>query len=144
MHLLVLDVRNQKEVDNALHTLPDDWKNIDVLVNNAGLAAGKDAFEDASMDDWEAMIDTNVKGLLYVTKAVIPYMITRKKGHIINIGSIAGKQVYDKGNVYAPANTRCPPCQNPCASNSCPTISRSLKFNPVPPNGIFPRSFQTK
>ena len=73
---------------------------MNILINNAGLAAGRDSFENASMDDWEAMLDTNVHGLLYVSKAIVPYMIARKSGHIINMGSIAGKEVYEKGNVY--------------------------------------------
>ena len=87
-------------VDNAFGSLPDEWKKIDLLLNNAGLALGRDNFDEASLDDWETMIDTNLKGLLYVSKAVLPFMIARKSGHIINIGSTAGKQVYQKGNVY--------------------------------------------
>jgi NADP-dependent 3-hydroxy acid dehydrogenase YdfG len=84
----------------AIDSLTDDWRNIDVLVNNAGLAAGRDPFDEASLDDWETMIDTNVKGLLYVSKAIIPLMKENKHGHIINIGSTAGKEVYKEGNVY--------------------------------------------
>ncbi len=98
--VLPFDVSDRTAVDNAFKTLPEPWTKIDVLINNAGLALGRDSFEDASLDDWDNMIDTNLKGLLYVSKAVLPYMITRKSGHIINIGSIAGKQVYQKGNVY--------------------------------------------
>ncbi len=97
---LSFDVSKRKEVFAAIDTLKDEWKNINVLVNNAGLAAGRDAFDEASLDDWDAMIDTNVKGLLYVSKAVIPLMIKNKKGHIINVGSTAGKEVYKDGNVY--------------------------------------------
>ncbi len=97
---LCFDVRNETEVKEKLSTLSDDWKNIDVLVNNAGLAAGLGAIQDGDTDDWERMIDTNVKGLLYVTRAVSPGMVERKRGHIINIGSIAGKEVYPNGNVY--------------------------------------------
>jgi NADP-dependent 3-hydroxy acid dehydrogenase YdfG len=97
---LVFDVQDKKAVFDVIHSLPADWKKIDILVNNAGLALGRDLFEDASMDDWETMIDTNVKGLLYVSKAVIPLLIEQKKGHVINIGSVAGKEVYEKGNVY--------------------------------------------
>jgi 3-hydroxy acid dehydrogenase/malonic semialdehyde reductase len=74
--------------------------NIDVLVNNAGLALGRDSFENANLDDWDTMLDTNVKGMMYVTKAVLPYMTPRKKGHIINMGSVAGKEVYKDGNGY--------------------------------------------
>lgn len=97
---LCYDIRDKAANFSAVETLPDAWKKIDVLVNNAGLAAGRDHFEDASLDDWEAMIDTNLKGLLYCSKAVIPLMIAGNTGHIINIGSIAGKEVYEKGNVY--------------------------------------------
>lgn len=94
------DVRNEKEVFAAIDALPEQWKAIDVLVNNAGLAAGRDYFEEASLDDWNTMIDTNVKGFMYVAKAVSQLMAVRKQGHIINLGSVAGKQVYEKGNVY--------------------------------------------
>lgn len=97
---LNFDVRNKEVVDAELNALPAKWQKINVLVNNAGLALGRDYFEEANMDDWETMIDTNVKGLLYVSRAVIKYMIAAGKGHIINIGSIAGKQAYEKGNVY--------------------------------------------
>lgn len=97
---LVFDVRKRGEVFKAIEQLPEKWKAIDVLVNNAGLALGRDYFDDASIDDWDTMIDTNVKGLLYVTKAVVPFMAACNKGHIINIGSTAGKEVYEKGNVY--------------------------------------------
>lgn len=97
---LVFDVQNREEVFSAINQLPDEWKNIDVLVNNAGLAAGRDSFDKASVDDWDTMIDTNVKGLLYVSKAVLPFLTEKKKGHIINIGSVAGKEAYANGNVY--------------------------------------------
>jgi 3-hydroxy acid dehydrogenase/malonic semialdehyde reductase len=100
VYVLPFDVSNRSAVETAFKSLPEAWKKIDVLLNNAGLALGRDSFEDASLDDWETMIDSNFKGLLYVSKAVIPFMIPNKKGHIINIGSIAGKQVYQKGNVY--------------------------------------------
>jgi 3-hydroxy acid dehydrogenase/malonic semialdehyde reductase len=95
-----LDVRHDVNVNDALQSLPENWQQIDVLLNNAGLAAGLDTLQDGSVADWEAMIDTNVKGLLYVTKAVLPGMIARNTGHIINIGSIAGHTVYPKGAVY--------------------------------------------
>ena len=97
---LVFDVQQRAEVFNQLQNLQEVWKAIDILVNNAGLALGRDSFENASLDDWDTMIDTNVKGLLYVSKAVLPYFTARKKGHIINIGSIAGKEVYANGNGY--------------------------------------------
>jgi len=97
---LTFDVRNRQATFDAIEQLPAEWKAVDVLVNNAGLALGRDYFDDASIDDWDTMIDTNVKGLLYVSKAVIPGMIARRQGHIINIGSTAGKEVYEKGNTY--------------------------------------------
>ncbi len=97
---LVFDVQQRDEVFKHIQNLPDEWKAIDILVNNAGLALGRDSFDKASLDDWETMIDTNVKGLLYASKAVLPYMIAQGKGHIINIGSTAGKEVYMNGNVY--------------------------------------------
>jgi 3-hydroxy acid dehydrogenase/malonic semialdehyde reductase len=97
---LNFDIRNNEEVVNNLQNLDTYWRNIDVLVNNAGLAAGLDTFQDADLNDWERMLDTNVKGLLYVSKIVSSFMIENKKGHIVNIGSTAGKEVYPKGNVY--------------------------------------------
>ncbi|MBN8685991.1 MAG: SDR family NAD(P)-dependent oxidoreductase [Chitinophagales bacterium] len=100
VHCLPFDVRDQSAVFTSIDQLPEQWKNIDVLVNNAGLALGRDYFDEASLDDWNIMIDTNIKGALYVARAVTRYMIDRKKGHVINLGSIAGKEVYEKGNVY--------------------------------------------
>ena len=97
---LVFDVQNRQAVADAFSKLPAAWQAIDILINNAGLAAGRDLFEDADLDDWDTMLNTNVHGLLYVSKAVVPFMIARKKGHIINMGSVAGKEVYEKGNVY--------------------------------------------
>ncbi|HPW61072.1 MAG TPA: SDR family NAD(P)-dependent oxidoreductase [Cyclobacteriaceae bacterium] len=97
---LSFEVRNQKEVATSIDSLPTTWKDIDVLINNAGNAHGLDPIQTGSVDDWDAMMDINVKGLLYVTKAVLPVMIKRNSGHIINIGSIAGKEVYANGNVY--------------------------------------------
>ena len=97
---LCFDVRNFEDVEKAISTLPEHFKAIDVLVNNAGLAAGLSSLQEGSLSHWERMIDTNVKGLLYVTKIIANMMIPRKKGHIINIGSIAGKEVYANGNVY--------------------------------------------
>lgn len=95
-----LDVRNQKNVEKEILALPSEWKNIDLLLNNAGLAVGVTPVQEGIIDDWERMIDTNVKGLLYVTRAISPMMIERKKGQIINISSIAAKEVYPGGNVY--------------------------------------------
>jgi len=100
IHILSFDVRNREEVLEKIGSLPSGFSNIDILINNAGNAHGLDPIEDGSLDDWDAMIDINVKGLLYVSKAVLPTMIERKTGHVINIGSIAGKEVYPKGNVY--------------------------------------------
>jgi len=97
---LNFDVRNKSEVFNAIASLQKDFEQIDILINNAGNAHGFDAIQDGNLDDWDAMMDINVKGLLYVSKAVIPQMIERQSGHIINIGSSAGKEVYPKGNVY--------------------------------------------
>ncbi len=97
---LCLDVRNYEEVEKAMNSLPEKWKNIDVLVNNAGLAVGVSPIEQGVVDDWDRMIDTNVKGLLYVTRCISPLMAERKKGLIVNISSIAGKESYPGGNVY--------------------------------------------
>jgi 3-hydroxy acid dehydrogenase / malonic semialdehyde reductase len=117
VHCLCFDIRHKAEVDQAVRSLPEEWKKIDVLVNNAGLAAGRDYFDEADMEDWENMIDTNVKGLLYLSKAVIPLMTARGKGHIINIGSTAAKEVYEKGNVY-------------CATKSAvDAISQSMRID---------------
>lgn len=97
---LSFDVRSYKDVEEAISGLPAEWNQIDILVNNAGLAVGLDPIHQGVVDDWERMIDTNVKGLLYVTRVVSPNMVARKSGHIINIGSIAGKGVYPNGVVY--------------------------------------------
>jgi 3-hydroxy acid dehydrogenase/malonic semialdehyde reductase len=100
VHTLCFDIQNQPETAHAIDGLPERWKSIDVLINNAGLASGFSKIQDGDVDDWERMIDTNVKGLLYLSKAVIPLMLRKKSGHIVNIGSTAGKEVYEKGNVY--------------------------------------------
>lgn len=97
---LCFDIRDQKAVEKAISSLAESWKNIDVLLNNAGLASGFGLIQDGEIDDWEKMIDTNVKGLLFLSKAIMPLMIANKSGHIINIGSTAGKEVYLNGNVY--------------------------------------------
>jgi hypothetical protein len=97
---LNFDIRDFIEVKKAIDSLPDNFKQIDILINNAGLALGLDPIHNSILDDWEIMIDTNVKGLLYITKLISPQMVNRKKGYIINIGSIAGKEVYPNGNVY--------------------------------------------
>ncbi|MEQ8625429.1 MAG: SDR family NAD(P)-dependent oxidoreductase [Vicingaceae bacterium] len=98
--MLDFDVRNKAEVKEAINSLSERWKKIDVLLNNAGLAKGFSDIQEGDTDDWDVMIDTNIKGLLYVSRAIMPIMIANKKGQIVNIGSIAGKEVYAKGNVY--------------------------------------------
>jgi 3-hydroxy acid dehydrogenase/malonic semialdehyde reductase len=114
---LCFDVQDAAAVATNLNNIPDEWKKINVLINNAGLALGRDSFEDADMQDWETMLNTNVHGLLYVSKAILPYMIKQGCGHIINMGSIAGKEVYEKGNVY-------------CASKfAVDAISRSMRID---------------
>ena len=114
---LNFDVRKKDEVESVIENLPEEWKKIDILVNNAGLAVGLSHIQDGDTDDWDRMIDTNVKGLLYVTRAVAPLMVTRNKGHIINIGSIAGKETYENGNVY-------------CASKSAvDVLSKSMRID---------------
>jgi 3-hydroxy acid dehydrogenase/malonic semialdehyde reductase len=117
---LVFDVQNRSAVFTAIENIPTEWQNIDVLVNNAGLALGRDSFENANLDDWDTMLDTNVKGMMYVTKAVLPYMTARKKGHIINMGSVAGKEVYKDGNGY-------------CASKyAVDALSKSMRIDLLP------------
>jgi NADP-dependent 3-hydroxy acid dehydrogenase YdfG len=114
---LNFDVRNRNEVADVISGIPKEWKKIDILVNNAGLAVGLDHIDTGNIDDWERMIDTNVKGLLYVTRAVAPLMISLGKGHIFNIGSIAGKEAYENGNVY-------------CATKSAvDSLSKSMRID---------------
>ncbi|GAB6282625.1 MAG: SDR family NAD(P)-dependent oxidoreductase [Ignavibacterium sp.] len=97
---LIFDVRNYNSVKTKINSLPNNWKNIDILVNNAGLARGLDKIYEGSINDWEEMIDTNIKGLLYITREILPLMVKNSKGHIMNIGSTAGHDVYPNGNVY--------------------------------------------
>ncbi|MBW4426393.1 MAG: SDR family oxidoreductase [Nostoc desertorum CM1-VF14] len=99
-HLLQLDVRDRNAVESAISSLPSHWSNIDILINNAGLSRGLDKLHEGSFQNWEDMIDTNVKGLLYVSRYVIPGMVSRDRGHVVNLGSIAGHQTYPGGNVY--------------------------------------------
>jgi len=114
---LNFDVRNKTEVETAINNLPGEWKNIDILINNAGLAVGLSHIDDGDTDDWDRMIDTNVKGLLYVTRAVAPLMVERREGHIFNISSIAGKDIYENGNVY-------------CASKSAvDSLSKAMRID---------------
>lgn len=120
IHTLCFDVRDQKEVKSSIDQLPEDWKSIDILINNAGNAHGLAPVQTGDIGDWDAMIDINVKGLLYVSHAVIPGMISMNSGHIINIGSIAGKEVYPQGNVY-------------CASKAAvDTITRGMRLDLLP------------
>ena len=133
---LVFDVQDRKAVEHILGNLPAEWQQIDVLINNAGLASGRDSFENADMDDWETMLNTNVHGLLYVSKAIVPLMIARKKGHIINMGSVAGKEVYENGNVY-------------CASKfAVDAINKSMRIDLLKHNikvtGIHPGAVETE
>lgn len=100
VHTLCFDVQQKEEVFAQVNSLPAEWQQINILINNAGLALGKDSFDEADMDDWDTMLHTNVNGLLYVTRAVLPFIKKAGKGHIINMGSLAGKEVYENGNVY--------------------------------------------
>ena len=114
------DVQNKTEVQDAINQLPAGWKQIDILINNAGLALGRDLFDEANLEDWDTMIDTNLKGLLYVSKAVIPLMKAAGNGQIINVGSTAAKEVYERGNVY---------CATKAAVDS---ISKSMRIDLLP------------
>lgn len=117
---LTFDVRQQEEVEAGLGQLPEGWREIDILVNNAGLAVGRGPLQEGLIDDWERMLDTNVKGLLYVTRTLAPGMVARKKGHIINVASIAGKEVYPGGNVY-------------CASkHAVDALSKAMRIDMLP------------
>jgi len=100
VHIISFDVSNRQEVEEKINGLPEEWKNIDILINCAGNAHGFSPIDKGNVADWDAMIDINVKGLLYVSKVIMPIMVERQKGHIINIGSIAGKEVYPNGNIY--------------------------------------------
>ena len=117
-----LDVKNKQEVEWAINSLPDEWKNIDILLNNAGLAKGLNKIYEDDIENWEEMIDTNVKGLLYVTRAIVPGMVERESGHIINIGSTAGHEAYPKGHVY---------CATKHAVNA---ITKSLRIDVIDKN----------
>lgn len=111
------DVQNKEEVFESINSFFERWRPVDILINNAGLALGRDFFDEAPLADWETMLQTNVNGLLYVSKAVLPFMVKKDSGHIINMGSVAGDEVYEKGNVY-------------CASKSAvAAISRSMRID---------------
>ena len=99
-HLLSLDVRDRQSVESAISNLPPDWSSIDILINNAGLSRGLDKLHEGSFQDWSEMIDTNIKGLLYLTRLIVPGMVKRDRGHVVNLGSTAGHQTYPNGNVY--------------------------------------------
>ncbi len=133
---LCFDVQDKAAVFNAISTLSAEWQNIAILINNAGLALGRDNFEDADLNDWETMLNTNVHGLLYITKAVIPFMIAKKKGHIVNMGSVAGKEVYERGNGY-------------CASKfAVDALNRAMRIDLLKHNikvtGIHPGAVETE
>lgn len=116
-HAFALDVRDRAAVEEAVKRLPEEWRSVEVLINNAGLSRGLDKLHEGLISDWEEMIDANVKGLLYVSRAVIPGMVERGRGHIINIGSLAGREVYPMGNVY-------------CATKfAVRALSRGLRFD---------------
>jgi 3-hydroxy acid dehydrogenase / malonic semialdehyde reductase len=101
VYTLNFDIRNNNEVIHAVDSLPAEWQDINILINNAGLAAGMDYFHEGDIDDWDQMIDTNLKGLLYISRKIIPGMTERGIGHIVNVGSIAGREMYERGNVYS-------------------------------------------
>lgn len=134
--LMPVDVRDRKAVEEFVANLPADWQKIDVLVNNAGLAAGLAAFEEADVDNWDRMVDTNIKGLLYISRAVVPLMIRHQTGHILNISSIAGKEVYPLGNVY-------------CATkHAVDALNRSMRIDlskyPIKVSAINPGAVETE
>lgn len=131
-----LDVRNRAEVQQTIESLPAEWKKINVLINNAGLASGLAPIDKGDIDDWEVMIDTNIKGLLYVTRNIAPLMIANGSGHIVNIGSIAGKEVYANGNVY-------------CATkHAVDALNKSMRIDmaqyPVKVTAIHPGAVETE
>lgn len=130
------DVRNRDQVVNALESLPQQWKQVDLLINNAGLSQGLDPIQKGSYDDWDTMIDTNIKGLLYVSKIVANWMIDYKRGHIINISSIAGKNAYANGNVY-------------CASKAAvDSLNQGMRIDLLPygirVSGVYPGAVETE
>jgi len=135
-HAAIFDIRLKEDVKKAIDEIPDAFKAIDVLVNNAGLASGLSTIDKGSLDDWETMIDTNIKGLLFVSRQVIPGMTERKSGHIVNISSIAGKEVYANGNVY-------------CATKfAVDALNKSMRIElssyPIRVTGIYPGAVETE
>ncbi len=134
--IAAFDIRDRKSVEQGILEIPEDYKNITILVNNAGLASGLSTLDKGNMDDWELMIDTNVKGLLYVSRFIIPGMVERKTGHIINISSIAGKEVYANGNVY-------------CATKfAVDALNKGMRIElsqyPIRVTGIYPGAVETE
>lgn len=134
--VLSFDIRQRAEVENAIQSLEGKWKSPDALINNAGLAMGLSSIEGGNMDHWDTMIDTNLKGLLYISRSVIPLMIEAKKGHIVNVGSIAGKEVYANGNVY-------------CATkHAVDALSRSMRLDlskfPIKVSAVHPGAVETE
>jgi NADP-dependent 3-hydroxy acid dehydrogenase YdfG len=130
------DVQDEQAVFQAFEAIPAPWRSIDILVNNAGLALGRETFDQADLEDWKTMLHTNVEGLLFVSRAVLPWMIERRKGHIVNIGSIAGRQLYERGNVY-------------CASKAAvEAITKSMRIDLLPHGikvtGIHPGAVETE
>lgn len=114
------DVQKKDEVFNSINNLSEKWRIVDILINNAGLAIGRDLFDEADLNDWETMLQTNVNGLIYVSKAILPFMTQKNSGHIINIGSVAGNEMYERGNIY-------------CASKTAvDAISRSMRIDLLP------------
>ena len=136
VRIAVFDVQDEQAVNKAFQDIPSPWQSIDILINNAGLALGRDTFDQADIEDWKTMLHTNVEGLLFVSRAVLPWMMVRKKGHIVNIGSIAGRQVYERGNVY-------------CASKAAvDAITKSMRIDLLPHGikvtGIHPGAVETE
>lgn len=136
VYLKAFDIRDKNQVDDFFKTLPDEWKKIEVLVNNAGLASGLSSLADGDVDDWETMIDTNVKGLLYISRNVIPLMAAAHRGHIVNIASIAGKEIYPYGNVY---------CATKFAVDALTkAMRRELAESNIRVTGIYPGAVETE
>lgn len=136
VRIAVFDVQDEQAVNKAFQDIPSPWQSIDILINNAGLALGRDTFDQADIEDWKTMLHTNVEGLLFVSRAVLPWMMARKKGHVVNIGSIAGRQVYERGNVY-------------CASKAAvDAITKSMRIDLLPHGikvtGIHPGAVETE
>lgn len=133
---LCFDVQDRQAVQDAIASIPEAWQQINVLINNAGLALGRDSFDEADLDDWETMLNSNVHGLLYVSRAVLPFMLAQQGGHIVNMGSVAGKEVYENGNVY-------------CASKfAVDAITKSMRIDLLKKNikvtGVHPGAVETE